>query len=160
MGKIIVLYLESNNKMNWLYNNIEVSENLIPEDAVGFVYKITNLTNSKFYIGKKYFYHTSNVKLGKKELAALPVTRGRKSTTKQVIKESDWRSYWGSSKELLSDVKELGEDKFERVILSFHSSSKQLTYFEMMHHVRENVLFRTDSYNDNILAKFYRKDFE
>ncbi len=25
-----------------------------PEDYLGFVYKITNLTNGKFYIGKKY----------------------------------------------------------------------------------------------------------
>jgi hypothetical protein len=148
---------------NWLQEidgiKIPLSDDFT-SDYFGFIYKITNLETGKFYIGKKSFIHNKKKKLGKKELLSIPVTRGRRPTTKREQVDSGWRTYWGSSKELLSDVKELGEDKFERVILSFHSSSKQLTYFEMMHHVKENVLFRTDSYNDNILAKFYRKDFE
>ena len=37
--------------MQWLYKNKEVTE--IPEDSIGFVYLITNLTNSRKYIGKK-----------------------------------------------------------------------------------------------------------
>lgn len=148
---------------NWLQEidgiKIPLSDDFT-SDYFGFIYKITNLETGKFYIGKKSFIHNKKKKLGKKELLSIPVTRGRRPTTKREQVDSGWKTYWGSSKELLSDVKELGEDKFERVILSFHSSSKQLTYFEMMHHVKENVLFRTDSYNDNILAKFYRKDFE
>jgi hypothetical protein len=137
----------------WLY-----SEEFDPQDYFGFVYKITNLTNSKFYIGKKYFYHTSNVKLGKKELAALPVTRGRKSTTKQVIKESDWRSYWGSSKELQQDVKELGNEMFECIILKLCRDKKELTYYELHYQCTNECLLSYDSYNDNILGKFFRKD--
>jgi hypothetical protein len=137
----------------WLY-----SEEFDPQDYFGFVYKITNLTNSKFYIGKKYFYHTSNVKLGKKELALLPVTRGRKSTTKQVIKESDWRSYWGSSKELQQDVKELGNEMFECIILKLCRDKKELTYYELHYQCTNECLLSYDSYNDNILGKFFRKD--
>lgn len=137
----------------WLY-----SEEFDPQDYFGFVYKITNLTNSKFYIGKKYFYHTSNVKLGKKELALLPVTRGRKSTTKQVIKESDWRSYWGSSKELQQDVKELGAEMFECIILKLCRDKKELTYYELHYQCTNECLLSYDSYNDNILGKFFRKD--
>jgi hypothetical protein len=137
----------------WLH-----SEEFNPQDYFGFVYKITNLTNSKFYIGKKYFYHTSNVKLGKKELAALPVTRGRKSTTKQVIKESDWRSYWGSSKELQQDVKELGAEMFECIILKLCKDKKQLTYFEMHYQCVSECLLSNNSYNDNIVGKYFRKD--
>jgi hypothetical protein len=137
----------------WLY-----SEEFNPQDYFGFVYKITNLTNSKFYIGKKYFYHTSNVKLGKKELAALPVTRGRKSTTKQVIKESDWRSYWGSSKELQQDVKELGTEMFECIILKLCRDKKELTYYELHYQCTNECLLSYNSYNDNILGKFFRKD--
>jgi hypothetical protein len=137
----------------WLH-----SEEFDPQDYFGFVYKITNLTNSKFYIGKKYFYHTSNVKLGKKELAALPVTRGRKSTTKQVIKESDWRSYWGSSKELQQDVKELGAEMFECIILKFCRDKKELTYYELHYQCTNECLLSYNSYNDNILGKFFRKD--
>jgi hypothetical protein len=137
----------------WLH-----SEEFDPQDYFGFVYKITNLTNSKFYIGKKYFYHTSNVKLGKKELAALPVTRGRKSTTKQVIKESDWMSYWGSSKELQQDVKELGSNMFECIILKLCRDKKELTYYELHYQCTNECLLSYDSYNDNILGKFFRKD--
>ena len=138
----------------WLH-----SEEFNPQDYFGFVYKITNLTNSKFYIGKKYFYHTSNVKLGKKELAALPVTRGRKSTTKQVIKESDWRSYWGSSKELQQDVKELGAEIFECIILKLCKDKKQLTYFEMHYQCVSECLLSNNSYNDNIAGKYFTRDF-
>jgi hypothetical protein len=137
----------------WLH-----SEEFDPQDYFGFVYKITNLTNSKFYIGKKYFYHTSNVKLGKKELAALPVTRGRKSTTKQVIKESDWKSYWGSSKELQQDVKELGAEMFECIILKLCKDKKELTYYELYYQCTNECLLSYNSYNDNILGKFFRKD--
>ena len=137
----------------WLH-----SEEFDPQDYFGFVYKITNLTNSKFYIGKKYFYHTSNVKLGKKELAALPVTRGRKSTTKQVIKESDWKSYWGSSKELQQDVKELGAEMFECIILKLCKDKKELTYYELHYQCTNECLLSYNSYNDNILGKFFRKD--
>jgi hypothetical protein len=137
----------------WLH-----SEEFDPQDYFGFVYKITNLTNGKFYIGKKYFYHTSNVKLGKKELAVLPVTRGRKSTTKQVIKESDWRSYWGSSKELQQDVKELGTEMFECIILKLCRDKKELTYYELHYQCTNECLLSYNSYNDNILGKFFRKD--
>ena len=139
-------------------NKWSYSEEFDPQDYFGFVYKITNLTNGKFYIGKKYFYHTSNVKLGKKELAALPVTRGRKSTTKQVIKESDWRSYWGSSKELQQDVKELGAGMFECIILKLCKDKKELTYYELHYQCTNECLLSYDSYNDNILGKFFRKD--
>ena len=96
--------------------------------------------------------------MGKKELAALPVTRGRKSTTKQVIKESDWKSYWGSSKELQQDVKELGPEFFECVILKLCRDKKELTYYELHYQCINECLLSYDSYNDNILGKFFRKD--
>ena len=50
------------------------------------------------------------------------------------------------------------EDKFKREILTICKTKKQLTYYEVMHQVKEDVLF-IDSYNDNILAKFHRRDF-
>ena len=59
----------------------------------------------------------------------------------------------------LDDIKLLGEDKFERVILREANTKKQLTFFEMQQQIIDNVLFINNSYNDNILAKFYRKDF-
>jgi len=43
---------------NWLY------EGEFQENSFGFVYKITNLTNGKIYIGKKSFIHNKRKKLG------------------------------------------------------------------------------------------------
>ena len=142
--------------MNWLYRFIPLRDDFITNDY-GFIYKITNLKTNKFYIGKKAFFHNKKKKLTKKELAE-QTGPGRKSTTKVEQVDSGWRTYWGSSKELLAEVKSLGEDKFEREILHFCSTKKLLTYYELQYQIQYSVLLN-DSYNDNILGKFYRKDF-
>lgn len=144
---------------NWLYSIDGWKANLSDEfttNSFGFIYKITNLETNKFYIGKKVFIHNKKKKLTKKELAEQSGP-GRKPTSKVVQVESDWRTYWGSSKELLADVKSLGEDKFEKLILTICSNKKSLTYYELFYQVHYNVL-QVDSYNDNILGKFFRKD--
>ena len=144
---------------NWLYSvdgfKMKLSDDFTT-DSFGFIYKITNLETNKFYIGKKVFIHNKKKKLTKKELAEQSGP-GRKPTTKIVQAESDWKTYWGSSKDLLADVKLLGEDKFEKLILTTCSSKKSLTYYELFYQVHYNVL-RVESYNDNILGKFFRKD--
>ena len=143
----------------WLYENkvIEKIEDF-PENTFGFIYKITNKETGKFYIGKKQLISQTNVKLGKKELAALPVQRGKKPTKKLVTKESNWVDYWGSNKFLLDDIKKLGEDKFQREIIIICPSKKLLTYWELAIQCKYDVL-QVDCYNDNLLGKFYRKDF-
>ena len=147
---------------NWLHEvdgfKFQLSDNFTSE-YYGFIYRITNLETGKIYIGKKSFIHNKKKKLGKKEIAALPTARGRKPTTKTEQVDSGWKTYYGSSKDLLADVKLLGEDKFERVILRFGKNKKQLTFFEIQQQIIDNVLF-TDSYNDTILGKFYRSDFK
>ncbi len=144
---------------NWLYSidgfKMELSDDF-KTDSFGFIYKITNLETGKFYIGKKAFVHNKKKKLTKKEIAEQSGP-GRKPTSKIVQVESDWKKYWGSSKELLSDVKLLGEDKFERLIISMCPNKKHLTYSELFYQIHYNVLV-VDSYNDNILGKFFRKD--
>ena len=142
--------------MNWLYEYVPLQDDFTTNDY-GFIYKITNLESNKFYIGKKAFFHNKKKKLTKKELAE-QTGPGRKSTTKVEQVDSGWRNYWGSSKELLADVKSLGEDKFEKEILRFCSTKKQLTYYEIHYQIQYAVLF-TDSYNDNIQGRFFRKDF-
>ena len=139
--------------IKWQYG-----EEYNPENYLGFVYKITNLTNGKFYIGKKYFWFNKKKKLTKKQLAE-QTGPGRKSTTEVVKVESDWQTYWGSSKELLNDVKELGNEHFECIILQLCKTKKELTYFEIHHQCKSDVLLPDVlSYNDNILGKFFRKD--
>jgi len=146
---------------NWLYNDdgykIAIAEDF-STDQYGFIYKITNLETGKYYIGKKAFFHNKKKKLTKKEIAE-QTGPGRKATTRVDQVNSGWQSYWGSSKELLADVKKLGENKFERLILKFGKTKKQLTYYELETQILHNALFDDASYNDNILGKFFKKDF-
>ena len=139
--------------IKWKYG-----EEYNPKDYLGFVYRITNLTNSKFYIGKKFFWYNKKKKLTKKQLAE-QTGPGRKSTTEIIKVESDWQTYWGSSKELLNDIKELGNEHFECIILQLCKTKKELTYFELHHQCKSDVLLPNIlTYNDNILGKFFRKD--
>ena len=128
-----------------------------PENCVGFVYKITNIKTGKFYIGKKSLYSNVRKKLTKKELAEYSGP-GRKPTKKLVTSESNWVDYWGSNKGILQEIKEEGTDNFRKEILKFCFNKKQLTYWEVHYQCVNEVLLTEKSYNDNVLAKFFRKD--
>lgn len=147
---------------NWLWYLDDGSVEPFPEDQIngyyGFVYIITNLETNRFYIGKKAFTHNKKKKLTKKEIAE-HTGAGRKPTTRIDKVDSGWKSYYGSSKELLADVKLLGEDYFERTIIRLAKNKKQLTFFELQEQIAHNVLFTDNSYNDNIAGKYFRKDF-
>lgn len=143
--------------LKWLYEDEEITSiEQFPKNCHGFVYKITNLQNGKIYIGRKILVNTLNKKLTKKELLE-QTGPGRKPTKKKVVKESNWLSYWGSNKPLLEDIEELGKEKFKREIIKLTFSKKQLTYYELHYQCIFEVLTR-DSYNSNILGKFYPKD--
>jgi hypothetical protein len=128
-----------------------------PQDCFGFIYKTTNTITGKFYIGKKSLYHNIKKKLTKKELAE-QTGPGRKSVTKKIQKESDWATYWGSNKEMLSEIKASNTLPFTRKIIKLVNTKKELTYWELHYQCQYNVLF-VNSYNDNILGKFFKKDF-
>ena len=145
----------------WLYQDKEIKQledfgEILP---FGFIYKITNLDSDKFYIGKKQIISKTNVKLGKKEKALLPIQRGRAKSKKLVEKESNWLTYFGSCKPLLEDIKSLGESKFKREIIMICYSKKMLTYWEAAYQIKEDVLMKDNNYNDTILSHYYRKDF-
>jgi hypothetical protein len=127
-----------------------------PEETYGFIYIITHTESKKYYIGKKILYNTTNVKLGKKELTNLPVQRGKKPTTKQIIKESNWKDYNGSNKEFLNYIKSEGEVNFSKKILHICDSKLELTYWETYYLFQYKVLFDELSFNSNILGKFYK----
>jgi hypothetical protein len=143
---------------NWLLFKKQIeSVDQFPEGTFGFVYKITHIDTNKAYIGKKSIYHNRKHKLTKKQLDEQPVTRGRKSTHEILHVESDWKTYYGSSKELAADIKLFGKDKFRREIIYLAKGKKQLTYLELKAQFHYDVL-EISSYNDNILGKFFRKD--
>jgi len=128
------------------------------DDYYGYVYMTTNLENGRKYIGKKIFKHTTNKKLGKKELAALPTQRGRTPSKKKVIKESDWKTYYGSADEVKQWVKSTSPDKLIRVVLRLCKTKISLSYYEVKYQMIYGVLENEEWCNDSILGKFYRKN--
>lgn len=133
----------------WFYND-ELIEQL-PEDCVGFVYIITNLTNNKKYIGKKL------AKFSKTKVRTVKLKSGEKRKKKiRTKEESDWKEYWSSSEELKKDVKSLGEQNFRREILHFCKSKGGLSYMELREQVDRRVLESEDFYNGIIQVRIHK----
>ena len=132
----------------WLYNN-QCFESDDIGDHFGFVYLITNKSNKRQYIGRKYFWSF----------------RKTKGKTRKVKQESDWKKYYGSCPELKKDIKKFGKENFSREILSLHETIGKTNFEETRMLFMCNVL--TESldnnlpafYNSNILGRYYRKDY-
>lgn len=141
----------------WKLNGNDIVElNQFPENCYGFVYLITCSTGEK-YIGKKALrsYHTSYERRLNERTGRMNKVRVVTST------ESNWKDYFGSSAEIKKLVKERGKESFTREIIRLCSSKKSLTYWELAEQCKADVLNTSKQYlNDNILGKFYRKDFE
>ena len=131
---------DSNYDNPWQFN----SKPFTSEDIgnfVGFVYVIENLIDGKIYIGRKYFYSR----------------RKQKGKTRRVKKESDWKTYYGSSEYLKELVKEHGKENFRRVIISLHTTEGDCNYEEVRQQFLHNVLEDDRFLNENINGKWHRK---
>ena len=148
--------------MNWYYKGEAMtSVEDFPPSTFGFVYRVTHEPSGKIYIGKKVLQFTRKAKLTKKDLALYEGEKGRKPTFKKVVKESDWKTYYGSHKEILALIKDGKQEDFKREILTCVTTKKLLTYEETKALFLYEVLINPDKYfNDNILGKFFRKDFD
>lgn len=133
---------------HWIYNDKEVDE--IPEGAMGFVYKITNLESWRIYIGRKNLKQRRKTKVKTKSKTALNATRSKVKVT-----ESDWKSYIGSNKSLISEIEQIGKEKFKFEILAFLFTQGQLNYVEenIQHYL--NVTLHPKFYNDAIGSRRY-----
>ena len=147
--------------MNWYYKGeVMTSVEEFPPSTFGFVYRVIHEPTGKIYIGKKVLQFNRKAKLTKRDLALYEGQSGRKPSFKRVIKESDWKTYYGSHKEILTLIKEGKQDDFKREILTLSPTKKLLTYEETKALFLYEVLQKPDEYfNDNILGKFFRKDF-
>jgi len=148
--------------MNWLYKKQEIEDlSHFPNNTYGFIYKITHIPSGKSYIGKKVLYHNKKAKLTKKDLVLYEGVVGRRPSYKLAIAESDWKKYWGSNKTLLELLKTEPKENFKREVLITCPNKKLLTYYETQTLFVYRVLEEPDLYfNDNILGKFFRKDFD
>tara|TARA_Y100000389_G_scaffold126954_1_gene124302 strand:+ start:578 stop:1027 length:450 start_codon:yes stop_codon:yes gene_type:complete len=147
--------------INWIYQQKEmINISDFPDETYGFVYRIIHIESQKSYIGKKILQNTSKVKLGKKELAEYAGVVGRRPSYKLAVRESNWKTYWGSNKYLKELYDEEPKENFERQILVCAPTKKLLTYYEVKYQMVYQVLENPDEFfNDNILGKFFTKDF-
>jgi hypothetical protein len=134
--------------MSWYYENIEITE--LPEDCIGFVYIITNITSGRMYIGKKL------AKFAKTTYKVVKLKNGAKKKKKIRGKiDSDWRTYYGSSPELSKDVTQLGQENFRREILFYCKSKAECSYIEAREQFSRRVLESKDYYNGQISVRVH-----
>ena len=120
-----------------------------PKDWCGFVYLITNGKTNKKYYGKKFFTSVSHKKVK------------NRTNRKKIIKESNWRTYTGSSKLLNEDIELLGKENFQFEILSLHECRSSLAYAELKRIVMSDALvFKNDFYNGLIPSIKYHPTME
>jgi len=128
----------------WLYNE-KVFESEDINDYFGFCYILTDLENGIKYIGRKYFYSI----------------RKKKGIRKKVRSESDWKTYYSSSKKIQQMVLESGPNRFKREILSLYKKKGQVNYNETKLLFQHNVLEAVDEYgkklyyNENIMNRYF-----
>jgi len=128
----------------WILNN-KVYDTT-PEEYQGFVYMITDLTNDKKYIGKKFFWKPKT----------LPVTKTRKRRVKTRV-ESDWKKYYSSSKEVMQLVESNGKDKYKREILRLCLTKGDCSYYEAKYQFEYDVLLNDEFYNELISCRIHSR---
>lgn len=126
--------------MTWFYNNEPF---LDPGENYGFVYIITNLTDGRKYIGKKFFWTSKRKQVNK--------------VRKRYKAESDWQEYWSSSDELKADIEKLGKDNFKREIIHLCKTKGVTNYLEAKEQFERAVLENKEQwYNTWIMVRVSR----
>ena len=98
------------------------------DEWFGFIYRITELSTGKEYIGKKLFHSYCR-----------KAVKGKKRK-KMVITENDWKKYTSSSTHINEAIANLGKAAFKFEIESLHSTRGSLVYAEVRYQVTEDVL--------------------
>jgi hypothetical protein len=139
--------------MSWLYLGKTFEEGDIPVGGVGFIYIMTAIIDGKSvaYIGKKNFFANIKKPLGKKALAMSTDKRLKKY--KRELKPDFMRYY--SSNKILKDAHK-ASIVIKREILMICYSAMELTYQEVKHQFKYEVLEKEEYLNANILGRFYK----
>jgi hypothetical protein len=126
----------------------QLKEGLTPNpEAFGFIYEITN---NSLQPPRKY--------IGKKQCVSRIKRKPLKGKTRNRIqqKESDWKTYTGSSKELNEDILKYGKENFSFVILEWCNSKFELGYKEIKLQLIHDVILNEHYYNGIINCRLGR----
>ena len=137
--------------MSWIYQNKEFTEDMIPENAIGFIYNMTAIIDGKSisYIGKKNFWAYPKTNLAKKDM---PTDKRLKTYVRK--KRNAYKNYYSSNEVLKKAHKD--NVKIKRDILMICYSATELTYQEVKHQFKYEVLEKEEFLNGNILSKFFK----
>jgi hypothetical protein len=135
----------------WLYKKKEFKESMIPENAIGFIYVMTVIINGVLYkyIGKKNFYSDVKTKLKKNE-----VSLDKRIKKYKRVRKFTYENYYSSNSELKEAHKKKINIKREILLICF--SASELTYQEVKHQFKYEVLEKKEFLNGNILGRFYK----
>lgn len=142
----------------WTYKGKEVKTiDDLDKECIGFIYRIDNLTNGKFYFGRKTIRKKGAKKRLTKKEKELP--ENKRKTFKYVDTEyKGWQEYTGTSNTLNSDIKSGNKIKKEVVQLCY--SKTDLTYFEAKYIFCSGCMEDPDCYNDWVTARVYKKNLK
>lgn len=120
----------------WLWKGDIIDPELIYDGTYGFVYLLENPQRNVSYIGKKNLVRYDR--------------RGK------ILGESNWMTYFSSSKEVKDILKETGYGEWQRHILAFAYTKRQLSYLETKYLFTYEVLERDDFLNKSIAGKYFK----
>jgi hypothetical protein len=121
-------------KTNKTYDNGHWSfcEQIPFTTASGFVYLIRNKINCMMYIGKKNFRGAGKLNKGK---------------------QSNWRAYTGSSKQVNEDIEKLGKENFEFYILEWYINKGSVSYAEAWSQHYAEIPTNNDKFYNRFIDK-------
>jgi hypothetical protein len=131
--------------MGWIYKGKEITDVEVPADALGFIYRITRISDGKWYIGRKNLLKSKTIQ-----------SKGIKKKSKVA---SDWKTYWSSSKDIQELVTTEGEDNFTREILLFCTTKACILAGEEYFLYISGSIWDQNCFNNNIRSKVYRNWF-
>jgi hypothetical protein len=135
---------------------------LVPDPSrfFGFLYEIHELATGRLYVGIKQYWFSS----GRSKRRC--TDRQSEKWVEWHWKESDWRTYTGSSKELNQEISKHGLDNFEFRIIGQYPCSRSLRYAEANYlHKADALTLKDDDgeyvyYNKSIQDIKYRPPTE
>jgi len=98
----------------------------------GFVYMIRNKLSGMMYIGKKNFRGAGKLNKGK---------------------QSNWRSYTGSSKQVNEDIEKLGKENFEFYIIECYHNKGSVSYAEAWSQHYAEIPTNNDKFYNRFIDK-------
>jgi hypothetical protein len=139
--------------INWTFGRKEITSiEQFPKGAIGIIYRIDNLSNGKYYFGRKTCISKKKKKL---TIAEKKLEENKRKTFKYEVSEtSGWKTYKGSNKPLLSDIAK--GDKYKKEIIQFCFSKAEMTFYETRAIACTDCMLTEDCYNDWFSSKVYK----